>query len=201
MTDSKAKAADLIYKTLKEEILQGKIQPGTLLSETEIAKRFSVSRTPVREALNQLASIAMVDALPQRGHLVHTITFSEVLETFRLRELLEVEAAGEAAQHITPQDIAAMEDILHNTEDKVLMNYRFHMMVAETSKNRLLSEFIEKCLQLLQRLIILHPTLLDISPEIKIIDALKSKDSEQAREAMRSHIHEARDNLIKALYR
>ena len=62
---SKSRAADEVYATLKNEILTGEISPGELLSENEIAKRFSISRTPVREALNKLACEGLTEVLPQ----------------------------------------------------------------------------------------------------------------------------------------
>jgi len=192
----KVKAADLVYKTLKDEILSGHIGPGELLSESEIAKRFNVSRTPVREALNQLACDSIVVSLPQRGHLVRTISFSEVIEAFRLRELLEIEAAGEAALNITDAEIAELKEIMENKKDRVLMNYKFHTAIARISGNRLLNEFIEELLMLMQRLMINHPTLLDPTPELNIIEALETRDPEAARKAMREHLDESRENLL-----
>ena len=197
----KTKPADQIYVTLKQEILSGQIEPGELLSETEIAKRFQISRTPVREALNQLACDGLVQVLPQRGHIVKTISLSEVFEAFRLRELLEVEAAGEAARFITDAEIADLERIMNDGNDKVQTNFQFHTAIARISRNRLLYDFVEELLMLMQRLMITHPTLYDPSPEIKIIDAFKNRDSEAAREAMRMHIYESRDHLTKGLNR
>jgi DNA-binding GntR family transcriptional regulator len=192
----KAKAGDLVYKTLKEEILSGIIAPGELLSESAIARRFDVSRTPVREALNQLACDSIVVSLPQRGHLVRTISFSEVMEAFRLREMLEIEAVGEAARLATDAQIEALKAIIMDEKDSVLMNYRFHSAVARLSGSRLLAEFTEELLMLMQRLIINHPTLTDPEPELKIIAALESRDPEAARQAMREHLNESRDNLL-----
>lgn len=189
----------MVYTQLKEEILSGQIGPGVLLSEGELARRFQISRTPVREALNQLASDRLLDVLPQRGHLVRTITFAEVLEAFRLRELLEVEAAGEAARYITDAEIQQLERIIENSEDKVLLNYRFHSHVARISRNRLLYGFIEELLMLMQRLMVIHPTLYDVTPEIKILEALKTRNPQTARDAMRAHIDESKANLLKSL--
>jgi DNA-binding GntR family transcriptional regulator len=195
------RAADQIYTTLKEEILSGDIGPGDLLSENDIAHRFEVSRTPVREALNQLACDGLVQALPQRGHLVRTVSFSEIMEAFRLRELLEVEAAGEAAHNITEQEIDELTLLMSDPEDTVLANYKFHTAVAHISGNRLLAEALEEILILMQRMIVIHPTLFDPNPEIKVIEALATRDPDAARTAMRAHIHEARDNLVNSINR
>ena len=189
-----------IYPQLKNDILTGKIESGTLLSEIEIARQYGVSRTPVRNALSNLACERVVVALPQRGHLVRTITFSEVVETFRVREILEVEAAGEAAIRITDQQINELRQIYQDRlgEEAVLWNYRFHVAVAKFSGNRLLLEFIEEILVLMQRLLIDHPDMQRDSsePERKIIEALTTRDPEIARAAMRDHIQNVVERLL-----
>jgi DNA-binding GntR family transcriptional regulator len=193
---TKPRAADQIYLTLKEEILSGEIGTSKLLSENEIARRFQVSRTPVREALGRLVCDGLVQVLPQRGHQVRTIPFSEVLQAFRLRELLEVEAAGEAALNITGQDIQKLTGIVSDPEDAVLANYKFHTTVAQIGGNRLLVEMLEELLTLMQSIILLTPTLYDPDPELKIIAALATRNPQAAREAMRTHIYESRDLLM-----
>ncbi len=189
-----------IYTQLKNDILTGKIESGTLLSEIEIARQYGVSRTPVRNALNNLACERVVVALPQRGHLVRTVTFSEAIEAFRVREILEVEAAGEAAIRITDKQINELKQIYQGRldEDVVLWNYRFHVAVAKCSRNRLLLEFIEETLVLMQRLLIDHPDMQreTTEPERKIIEALETRNPEIARGAMREHIQDAMERLI-----
>lgn len=197
----KKKAAETVYNRLRDEILSGQIDPGELLSEAEIARRFDVSRTPVREALNLLACDRLVQALPQRGHLVRTISFSEIMEAFELRELLEVKAAGEAALNITDEEIEELKKIILDQEDGVLSNYVFHSRIARISGNRLLAEFIEELLMLMQRMMINHPKIHYLDPEFKIIEALEKRDPEAAREAMRAHTYEARDSLMKNVNR
>ena len=202
-TENKGKRGNTtnwIYTQLKNDILTGKIESGTLLSEVEIARQYGVSRTPVRNALNNLACERVVVALPQRGHLVRTITFSEAIEAFRVREILEVEAAGEAAVRITDKQITELKQIYQARSDgeTVWWNYRFHVAVAKFSRNRLLVEFIEETLVLMQRLLIDHPDMQGDStePERKIIEALETRNPEIARAAMRNHIQDAMERLI-----
>jgi DNA-binding GntR family transcriptional regulator len=202
-TENKVKrgsTSNWIYTQLKNDILTGKIESGTLLSEIEIAREHGVSRTPVRNALNSLACERVVVALPQRGHLVRTITLSEAIEAFRVREILEVEAAGEAAVRITDKQIDELKQIYQarSDEDAVWQNYRFHVAVAKYSRNRLLLEFIEETLVLMQRLLIDHPDMQKetTEPERKIIDALETRNPEIARDAMRVHIQDAMERLM-----
>jgi DNA-binding GntR family transcriptional regulator len=192
----KEKAAEIIYQTLKEEILLGVVAAGTLLSESEIARRFDVSRTPVREALGRLTCDRVIHALPKRGHLVRTVSLSELLEAFRVREILEVEATGEAAKRITDEQIAELKSILLEEENPFLSNYRIHTAIAKISGNRLLADFIDEVLVLMQRLIVNHPDVMDPQPEIQIIEALETRDVRVAREMMRLHIRDVRDKLL-----
>jgi DNA-binding GntR family transcriptional regulator len=189
---------ELIYDQLKQEILSGEIAPGTLLSELEIAKRFGVSRTPVREALNRLACDRVIVALPQRGHLVRTVSVSEIVEAFRVRELLEVEAAGEAARRITDEEVAYLESLFQEDVDEpALANYRFHSAVARIAGNRLLADFIEEVLVLMQRMIANHPDRDVLEPELQVLEALAARDPDAAREAMRAHVHDVMEKLLQ----
>jgi len=193
------RAADQVYETLKKEIISGAIGPGELLSENVIAQRFKISRTPVREAFNQLSCEGLTQVLPQRGHQVRTISFSEVMEAFHLRELLEVEAIGEAARRITDQELEQLRGIMQgitDADDVLLKNYHFHSTIARISGNRLLAEYIEELLILMQRLLVHTPTLFDPNPELSIIEVLATRDPEAAREAMRAHLKDTRDQLV-----
>lgn len=198
--NSKVRAADEVYATLKNEILTGEIGPGELLSENEIAKRFSISRTPVREALSNLACEGLTEVLPQRGHQVRTISFTEIMEAFQLREILEVEAIGEAARRITDEELAHLNDIIEsvggNVGNTIMANYLFHTSIARFSGNRLLAEFVEELLMRMQRLLLDTPTLFDPNPELGIIEVLSRRDPEAARQAMRAHLQDTRDQLV-----
>jgi DNA-binding GntR family transcriptional regulator len=196
---SKPRAADEVFATLKDEILCGDIGPGQMLSENEIARRFGVSRTPVREALTQLACERLVQVMPQRGHLVRTVSFSEVMEAFRMRELLEVEAAGTAARYITDEEIESLRKLLSDPEDTVTAHFKFHTAIGHISRNRLLAETLEEILMLMQRMVVNHPKFGHQGPELKVLEALATRDPETAREAIRAHVNEVRDSLLNNL--
>jgi DNA-binding GntR family transcriptional regulator len=201
---SRASASEHVYDKLKQEILWGQIEPGTLLSELKLASRFEVSRTPVREALTMLASDGLTTTLPQRGHLVRTVPFSEILAAFRLRELLEVEAAGQASQRIAERDLAYLNELAQTRDraDLPAINREFHMTIARATGNRILAEFVERLLILMQCVMIKDPHLLSwteegMAEEMAIIDALAARDEEAARQAMRTHVR----NTLTAILR
>lgn len=198
------KAAENIYRILKGEILKGEIESGALLSESQLAKRFGVSRTPVREALSMLASNRLIASLPQRGHQVRTISFSEVMDAFRIRELLEVEGVRLAAQRISDDTICYLKELIATAKKKdlVAFNYEFHTTIAKASGNRVLAEFIEEILTLMERILAVHPDLVKyteetIHPEVEIVEALENRDELAACEAMRRHIHDTMRKLTQ----
>jgi DNA-binding GntR family transcriptional regulator len=176
------------------------------LSESVLAERFGVSRTPVREALTMLANDGLVTALPRRGHLVHTISLSEVLDAFRVRELLEVEAVSQAVRRISDQDIAHLRTLatMRASPDLPAVNREFHLTIARASDNGILVEFLEKLLVSMQRVLIMAPQTItwvaDVADEeLAIVDALAARDEAAACEAMRRHIRNAMSSVLRQI--
>src|SRR3990172_8367427 len=85
---------------LRREIITGRLPPRTALSEQELAKRFDVSRTPVREALIKLADENLVETFPQYGSFVSPITLSDVLDNQFVREAIECSAIERAIERV-----------------------------------------------------------------------------------------------------
>ncbi|WP_285314340.1 GntR family transcriptional regulator [Pseudarthrobacter sp. fls2-241-R2A-168] len=104
------RASQRAYTALRDDILQWRLLPGTVLAEVEQSQRLGVSRTPIREALSRLNSEGLTRAAGGRGVVVSGISLSDVDELFELRETLECRAAGLAAQRGNPNVFAALRD-------------------------------------------------------------------------------------------
>lgn len=78
-----------------------------------------------------------------------------------------------------------------------MMNYRIHSTIARIAGNRLLADFIEEILVLMQRMIATHPDREDLEPELRVIEALEARDPEAAREAMRFHVRDVMERLLR----
>lgn len=102
-------ASDEAYRRLREEILTGRLAPGTALSEVEVAERLGVSRTPLRAALARLALEGLVDST-RRTAVVSRVSDDSIVELFELREALETHAARLAARRRDPAAFAALAD-------------------------------------------------------------------------------------------
>jgi DNA-binding GntR family transcriptional regulator len=92
------RASDKAYATLREDIIEWRLAPGTVLAEVEQSERLGVSRTPVREALSRLSAEGLTTAAGGRGVVVTDISLEDIDEMFELRETLEGKAAALAAE-------------------------------------------------------------------------------------------------------
>jgi DNA-binding GntR family transcriptional regulator len=101
--------ADEIALVIEEAIVSGELEPGTVLRQEQLSERFSVSRTPVREALRRLAALGLVSFVPNRGVRVRTLSLEELREAFLVRAELESLATELAAPKMTDDDLAELK--------------------------------------------------------------------------------------------
>lgn len=139
------------YAYIKEEILALRLRPGARLNANELATRIGISRTPVREALGRLEHEGLVRRESAGGFRVHAMSLKEIVDVYRVREALEVEAALEALPHLTPQLLEEMAAALAEGEslldprdyaEAILANRRFHALIVRASGNAMLESMM-----------------------------------------------------------
>ena len=108
--DGAGTKADDIALVLEEAIVSGELAPGTVLRQEQLSERYSVSRTPVREALRRLAALGLVSFVPNRGVRVRTLSRDELHEAFLVRAELESLATELATPRIGEEGLAALEE-------------------------------------------------------------------------------------------
>src|SRR5215213_11508740 len=96
--------AEALRDQLEQDIVTGHFKPGERLDEQSLASRFGVSRTPIREALMQLASAGMVELQPRRGAFVASLSLREVIERFEVMAALEGACGALAARRIGDEE-------------------------------------------------------------------------------------------------
>lgn len=101
-----------VYIQLKQEILENRIAPGTVLQEVPLAESLGVSRGPIREALGRLASEGLVTVTPRRGAVVTALTKRDFLEAYQVREALEALAVSLAVPRLTRDDFVELERLM-----------------------------------------------------------------------------------------
>ena len=200
-----------VYERIHRAIITGELKPGEILNEAEIAAQFESGKTPTREALLLLIHEGFLDSLPRVGYIVSKPTMQDILETFHLRIILEVEAIGLAAERLSPEDIRRLQE--NNQEEEKLtvstnptnkaaasaLNRDFHLPLARLSGNARLATLIQQLVDDMERMLVNDPYLVDPSQHKKILDALLTQDKEKAQEAMRLHIEETRNRIVNRL--
>jgi len=194
--------SDKVYETLLEAIVSGQLPPEMELSVVALAKELDVSRTPVHDALRQLAHDGLVEQEINRKARVASFTRDDVFEIFEMRKLLEGESAKLAAKKMDAAVLAelrAVADSLADNRDAVdwLARWidhdeRFHEAIAEASGNRRLWMDISRY-RLLHRGFNQMATNVDVlqkalAEHIEILDALEKRAAKKAYTAMVSHI-------------
>lgn len=187
---------------IEEWIATGVYAPGERLEEAALAQQFGVSRTPVREALQQLAAIGMVELRGRRGAIVSAPDAARLLEMFDVMAELEAMCGRLAARRLTPEDEAALADTLDaccqtaaagDTDSYYYENERFHYAIYAASGNRFLAEqatALHKRLAPFRRLQLRVRNRLKTSRDEHeaIVKAIVNGDGELAAELLREHV-------------
>ncbi len=207
---------DVAYVALREAITSGTLVPGARLREAALAKHFSVSTTPIREALRRLDREGLVRLAPNRGAVVTEFNLREILDLFEIRELLECGAARSAASQSSrdvrrADSIIAAADSLVDQRERIEWNrleVSFHRAINDLSGNVELAELAERthrtvqglCVRCLRDPIYGPETLLLMqSHHHGIREAVRDGNARQAEAQARAHIHYIRDSVAAVL--
>lgn len=210
-----------IVQQIEQRIVAGELNVGDQLpSERELAEQFAVSRTAVREAIKTLREKGLVEILVGRGTFIANGTNDIVRHTLSLlmkfdstkgfmnmvevREILEPEIAALAATRITDEYIAAMQEAMdkmeaamNDVEAFVEADLDFHLALAEATQNPMIPALLDPIINLLREQRILTTQIKGVAQHGQynhkiIIEAVKRRDPEAAREAMRRHLEQIR---------
>lgn len=200
---------DFAYDRIRTEILEGSLPPGTAISEAERADWLGISRSPVREALQQLAIEGLVEIFPKRGTFVAELTPKDVREAFELREAIETACARLAAERRTHEDIADLTelcnriDLASTVQDAYDLSAAFHAGVARVARSKYLQEAFETTrarIDMASRAaadsIVHHDRELT---HRDILEAIVRSDGVEAERIMRAHLEESARSLIGRL--
>lgn len=197
--------SDRIRLALADEITTGALKPGTQLDEQQLGDRFGASRTPVREALRQLAAEGLVEMRPRRGAVVAVLTTERVFEMFELSAEIEALCVRLAAWRMTPVERSALRRIHEESAYAVMrgdvdeydrLNWRFHDAIYEGTHN---AYIVEQAKALRERMAAFRRAQLRQGgrPERsrhehgELVEAVMRGDGEQAAKLMRAHMFNA----------
>jgi DNA-binding GntR family transcriptional regulator len=200
---------DRVYQQIRRAILSGELKAGEILKEGELAQRYGAGKTPTREALIVLSYEKFLEPMPRVGYIVATTSIQDVLETFHLRLLLEVEAIGLAAERITDEDILRLqrnirlEEALDSQysgselmEKAFELNREFHLILAQASGNSRLAQTVVQLIDDMKRMLSKDPYMADPVQHSLVIESLKPRDKAIAQQGMRRHLEDTRSRIV-----
>ena len=204
------------YQQLKGLILSGRLRPAERLAESTLAKRFGVSRTPLREALMKLEEGGLVVGERNVGYSVAAFDVAGVCDLLRVREALDVCAAELACHRATEEDLARIAAILEqmaalnetagsfpsDLARKLELGIYIHKVIAEATRNESLLRVSEQIYQQLQLALWLEVLWIDLDgsdldEHRAIAEAIIARDPSAAAAAAREHVQSSLRNMLK----
>lgn len=204
--------ADEAFDCLQTAIVTGELAPGEKIGELELCSRFELTRGPLREALGRLESRGLLVRRPHAGVKVVSVSASELMELYRIREVMEGLAARQAAERMTDKEIRGLQATL-DTHEKMIEeakgqayyqaegDYDFHHRIATGSRNTKLAQMLLGDLYYMVRMYRYRLSTSAGRPHMAlgehrhIVEALARRDGELAEFLMKRHINAARQNI------
>lgn len=166
-----------VYQHIKEAIFQRKMAPGFQLIETDISKQLQVSRTPIRDAFQQLSKEGLIDMIPYRGAFIANPSHEEIKDICHARAVIESAAAESALDHLTTEDVILLEELVKkeelasfqkDIEQYLSINKQFHLTIVQKANNQYFSEFAEILLDKTNIYLIFYDQFFDHNNHLRI---------------------------------
>lgn len=197
-----------IVESITTAIVERRLAPGTKLAEQKLADIFGVSRTLVRQALNQLSRDRLVTLEPARGAFVATPSVEEARQVFEVRSMIEAELARQLAARITDAQLRELRQ--HLAEERAAVARTdvpgrtrlladFHVVLARMLGNQVLAELLEDLLSRSSLISLMyqssHSAGASFQEHEAVVEALARRDGRAAARLMQAHLHSVERNL------
>lgn len=183
-----------ILEHIRDAIISGSLKAGSRVSEPELAERYGISRTPIREAFRQLESEGYLTVIPRKGAVVSECNLKEVEDFYAIKSILEGYAARRACERLTEKDIerlrsinSRLAELAERNDIKMFFKVHgdFHALFINAADNEKLKEMIYSLVTRFQRLRYMSLSLpgrmkVSVQEHEKIIDAFQRRDAEAA---------------------
>lgn len=206
-----APLAEQAYTALKRDIIRCRLRPGEPIIEAWLAEEYGMSKTPLREAINLLRREGLVVVVPRRGTFVKSVDLGDVHDTYRLRLLLEPEAAVLAAQRASAEDLDHLDELSAATTAKDAdpadlneANRLLHVGIAEVARVPLMTPMIRSLHEEVERFLNLrgmrgrsHYTSVNHG---RLVDTIRSGEEERIRTVATEGIQRSRDYMMNSAF-
>jgi DNA-binding GntR family transcriptional regulator len=204
---------ETVYEQLREDIISCKLAPGTEIREAELAARFDMSKSPVRDALMRLEQEGLVITSPRQGYRVAPVSLSDVLDMFHLRAALERACMERIVLRASDEQLRELDAFRHFNATAwpggfVAFNRAFHRRIAELGANARMRDQLLDLIDLMDRAIRMSvaniskgdPELL-VNEHCAIIDALQARAIKRAQRLAEQHVVAAGKRVSNAISR
>jgi len=202
-----------ILENIRDAILKGTLKAGERVSEPDLAERYGISRTPIREAFRQLESEGYLTVVPRKGAVVTALSERDVSEFYEIKSMLEGYAAQLAAEKLTDREIdrlAAINNRLAalaadgDVKSFFRVHNEFHELFIKASGNNKLLELIQQMLKKFNRLRIASLSLpgrmeISVQEHEKIIEAFRARDGVAANNLVQKNAAYGGQMLINSM--
>ena len=190
-----------ILENIRDAIISGSLKAGSRVSEPELAERYGISRTPIREAFRQLESEGYLTVIPRRGAVVSEFNQKDVEDFYAIKSILEGYAARRACEKLTDKDLDKLQNINNRLSELARHNdiknffkvhNDFHDLFIRAACNEKLRDLISNVLTRFQRLRMTSLSLpgrmmISVNEHEKIIEAFRKRDAEAAEGLVRKN--------------
>ncbi|WP_102959465.1 FCD domain-containing protein [Mangrovicella endophytica] len=205
--------ASHLEREIEAMILAGELAVGDRIADLELAERFKVSRSPVREALRALDATGLVEVIPNRGAFVKRIAVEEAMEVYEVRAALFGQAGRLMAERAGDADCRLLGELhremgeasaSHAFDRYFPLNFRFHELIVDAAGNRTLAaqyRMLVKRLRLFRARNLMFRDTLEVSnrEHEAIVDAIGRRDGEAAGAACFAHVEQGRLRVMERL--
>lgn len=200
-----------VYERIRSEILACALRPGTQLQEKDLAERYDVSKSPVRDALLRLQEQRLIEVLPRKGYRVKPVSVADARELYEMRLIYERACVARLIDAAPEAVIAALDAFRAATRTDDLAawmayNREFHLAIAEGCGNSRLARATREVIEQFDRLTYMSVTASEqvqlsdfVDEHVAIIEAIRRRDKRQAGALVREHVESSRKRMLDAL--
>lgn len=204
---------ETVYEQLRAEMISCKLAPGTEMREAELAARFDMSKSPVRDALMRLEREGLVITLPRQGYRVAPVSLTDVLDMFHLRAALERACMERIVLHASDEQLEALNSFRRFDAGAwqggfVAFNRAFHRRIAELGGNARMRDQLNDLIDLMERAVQVSVASIKkgdpqalVNQHVEIIDALQARAVKRAQRLAEQHIVAAGKRVSNAIAR
>ena len=202
-----------VYDELRADLISCRLAPGTEIRENDLAQRFAVSKSPVRDALMRLEREGLVITLPRQGYRVAPVSLADVQDMFHLRDALEQACMERITRRASDEQLAALDHFRSFQAADwpggfVAYNREFHRALARISGNARMRDHLIELIDQMERAVVLSVSSLKkgdpqslVDEHAELVSALQARQATRAQRIVSRHVSEAGKRVMQAMSR